>query len=181
VYPFGAEVTPTDRSVWLGPTAVPVDRNPERHLLTDLPAVTGEVAGGPNGRFRYTEERIYPGDSLLVLGHFNSGRFASSASDDDEEVVGEAGEGEGPATLAGDDEPADAWDDSEITDRLTALAQSSSRSSIGPGPGGQPFVVSATPQAQHLHLTEVGSSGALTIALVPLAIAALLLWTRFGG
>ena len=30
VLPYSAEVTPTDKSVWTGPTAVPTDRNPPR-------------------------------------------------------------------------------------------------------------------------------------------------------
>lgn len=63
VYPSKAEITPTDHSVWYGPTAIPQNRNPPRY------GPGGSDFAETNGVFRYTEERIYDGDPLYVLAH----------------------------------------------------------------------------------------------------------------
>ena len=48
------------------------------------------------------------------------------------------------------------------------------------GGRGQPLIVAATTAAMHVFMQEMGARAALTIALVPLAIAALVLLARFG-
>jgi hypothetical protein len=176
VRPFGAEVTPRDRSVWQGATEEPEDRNPERVAMTELQPSMVQVAGGGRRRYRYTEERIYAGDPLLVLGDFSSGRFASDAAEDDEEVA--AAEGE-EAEAADEPAPDDAWDDSRLADRLAEHAAQVTRASIGKGASRKPFLFTTTPQAKHLELTARGGKAALGVALFPLAIAALLVWLRF--
>ncbi len=73
--PEGAEVTPSDRSVWFGSARYPQDRKPDRQrvertpLLQLLGLLNREIGGG---RYRYTEERIYPGDRLYAIGQFKS-------------------------------------------------------------------------------------------------------------
>ena len=63
-------------------------------------------SGSASQRYRYSEERIYVGDPLLVLGEFSRRQFESDLEDDDEEdddVDDEAPEGEGDAAT-GDSE-----------------------------------------------------------------------------
>jgi hypothetical protein len=73
--PEGAEVTPSERSVWYGSARYPQDRKPGRQrvertpLLKLLGLLNREIGGG---RYRYTEERIYPGDRLYAIGQFKS-------------------------------------------------------------------------------------------------------------
>ncbi|WP_428634057.1 GIDE domain-containing protein [Sedimenticola sp.] len=75
VDPEGAEVTPSDRSVWYGSERYPLNRTPVRHRLQRTPLL--KLLGVLNreigyGRYRYTEERIYPGDRLYAIGLFKS-------------------------------------------------------------------------------------------------------------
>jgi hypothetical protein len=83
VLPKGAEVTPSDQSIWYGKSRQPDDRNP---LKRPVKASVGgfrvkfETHGFGQGslkmglftQYRYTEERIYSGDPVYVLGHFRS-------------------------------------------------------------------------------------------------------------
>lgn len=73
INPQGAEVIPTDRSIWFGASREPDNRAPRRprygsfadlfriHRYGLLPAT-----------YRYTEERIYPDDPLYALGLFKT-------------------------------------------------------------------------------------------------------------
>ncbi len=75
VDPEGAEVTPSDRSVWYGHTRYPQDRSPGRQRIQRTPLL--KLLGVLNrqigfSRYRYTEERIYPGDRLYAIGQFKS-------------------------------------------------------------------------------------------------------------
>jgi len=84
VDPEGAEVTPTDRSVWYGDTERPLSLSPERTRVRPRRWAWGWPLGArtllsaaisadfSSRRYRYTEERIYPGDRLYVIGHFRS-------------------------------------------------------------------------------------------------------------
>lgn len=73
--PEGAEVTPSDRSVWYGGERYPVNRSPGRQRVKQTPLLklarflNREIS---TGRYRYTEERIYPGDPLYAIGQFKS-------------------------------------------------------------------------------------------------------------
>lgn len=73
--PEGAEVTPSDRSVWHGNARYPLERQPRRQRVGRTPLF--RLLGALNreiciGRYRYTEERIYPGDRLYAIGQFKS-------------------------------------------------------------------------------------------------------------
>ncbi|MGD2083760.1 MAG: GIDE domain-containing protein [Chromatiales bacterium] len=80
VDPEGAEVTPRDRSVWYGHDRHPQDRSPARFGIEPRGSGWSFSLGGllntplsiGTGRYRYTEERIYPGDRLYLIGHFRS-------------------------------------------------------------------------------------------------------------
>lgn len=65
---FGADITPTDRSQWTGSTLEPEDRNPPRLVPGEPLHGVVQVSGMPHSRFRYREERIYPGDPILAVG-----------------------------------------------------------------------------------------------------------------
>ena len=76
VDPHGAEVTPTDRSVWYGWSEFPTDRAPQRVRVAPRTAWLVQLAiqgqADVSSRYRYTEERIYPGDRLYAIGSFDS-------------------------------------------------------------------------------------------------------------
>jgi hypothetical protein len=178
VHPFGAEVTPTDKSLWHGTAPTPDDRNPPRVKPTENPASLMQFTGASR-RYRYFEERIYDGDPLLVLGYFT--RDAYHDEDEGEERI------EFDATTSADeqheDEPAtDPADDAaaELTERLFERAVHLTKSVISRGTGSKPFVMTTTPKAMHIELSEQGGLAAIGIALFPLGIAALLVWTRYG-
>lgn len=176
VLPYGAEVTPTDKSVWYGGSPTPSDRNPPKLKPTESPNVGLVVAGGSNRRYRYTEERIYAGDPLLVHGQFSSGRLSGDAAPDaaDEDDEEEAAVVDEPARAR------DAWDADDREDELVERARRVTTATIGRGTGTSPFMMTTTSEQEHLRLTSTGSSAAIGIALVPLALALLLLWVRFG-
>jgi hypothetical protein len=159
--PFRGEITATDKSEWLGKTEQPADRTPKKFKPTE--SVHGGFQMAVTGDYRYSEERIYAGDPLLVLGEFKTHTF-DPADDDDEDDAGEA--------EADPDEKRDA--------ALLAEAQKVTRATIGRGSGKQPLIITTTPQAQHIAMSEKGGMAAYAIALVPLGIALWLLWARFG-
>ncbi|MCC7010549.1 MAG: hypothetical protein IT184_17200 [Acidobacteria bacterium] len=181
VDPFRAEVTPTDRSRWYGDREQPSDRNPPKVPPTESLDRIVEVAGAK--RYRYTEERIYAGDPLLVLGEFSKG-IAESVDDDDDDDQDddddEMADAEAAAETGSEEEDESATADLERDDALFDAARAITRRTIARGTGAKPFIVTTTPQAQHLALTATGSLAAFGVALVPLAIALLLIWARTG-
>jgi hypothetical protein len=193
VFPFRAEVTATDKSQWTGGSAVPTDRSPPRLGPTESTSAGIQVAGGPNSRFRYSEERIYIGNPLFVLGEFVA-RLANEDEDEDEETdddvtASDDQDGEEDMELAdadqkeADDEDDGAgpeWDDSARSEELTNRAQQITRAFIAHGTGARPFIMSTTPQATHVYMSDVGSQAALYMAALPLGLVALLLYARYG-
>jgi hypothetical protein len=169
VQPYGAEVTPTDKSVWYGTNETPDDRNPPRVKPPENPAGMVEIAGG-TVRFRYFEERIYDGDPLVVLGYF-SRRSSRPGDDVDDDEVDDQTVGDGEESV----DPEEAF-----TEQLSARAAILTDAVIERGSGAEPFMFSTTPKDQHAELTELGGRAALGVAVVPLGLAALLLWVRFG-
>jgi hypothetical protein len=192
VFPFRAEVTPTDKSQWTGASAEPTDRNPPRLGPTESTSTGVEVAGGSSSRFRYSEERIYVGDPLFVLGEFIA-RMADEDEDEDDEAIdddlaaGDEQDGEDDRELDADAEDDDEddgagpeWDDSSQSEELTKRAQQITRAFIARGTGARPFIMSTTPQATHVSMSDVGSQAALYLAALPLGLMAMLLYARYG-
>lgn len=174
VYVDGAEVTPTDKSRWTGAAPEPADRTPPRLAPTESFDTGLQIASTGGHRFRYTESRIYAGDPLLVLGEFSSGRFTSSEDEEDEpgesldETDEDASEAPGPWAADGD-----------RAEVMTRAARRITRASITSGGKKRPLVVAAAAGATHEAMNEMGAQAAFTVALVPLAIAALVLLARF--
>jgi hypothetical protein len=161
VYPSGAEVTPTDRSVWYGPTEIPEDRNPRRVGPGDSPEGMLQVYGTPGRKFRYTEERIYDGDPLYALGKFVS--TAGGEDDEDEEDEGGA---------LGEDK-------FEVLDRKAK--ETTPRRICSTNAKQRPFLLSTTPRERFLAVNRGGSMGAMFVATIPLGLAVIFLWQRFGS
>jgi hypothetical protein len=166
IRPLGAEVTPTDKSVWHGPTEQPADRNPPRLAPTDASTPMFE-SGTSSQQYRYTEERLYAGDSLFALGHFSSGRFTGTPTTS--------------ATLNPD--PDDAPEDEadlDDADRVERRAEQAAPASMAKGKDG-PLILSTTPQASHVAMTEYGGQAAVYMGLCAFGLVALLVWIRFGS
>ena len=113
VDPHGADVIPTDRSIWYGPAPEPEDRDPPRFPPGQNPKgdlIQIELRDSKH-RYRYTEERIYPDDPIYVQGEV---RLESDEEDDedydDDGIVGEAGEAT-VASPAADARVSDSGDD----------------------------------------------------------------------
>lgn len=171
VFPDGADVTCTDRSVWFGPNPVPDDKNPPKKGPGESPEGMVKVYGTPGKKYRYTEERIYAGDPLYALGQFSTGTTPDTDDEDDED--------DGPdREKATTDGAGPAWDSlSRFLDfRRRALAKTTRRLRQ---PTGKPYVLSTTPQAKLLEVHSKGSKAALAVAIVPTAIAIGLLWLRY--
>ena len=69
--PWKADITCTDKSLWYGARKEPDELNPPRYPPWQNPKGDGlqiEISGTPNRQFRFTEERIYAGDPIFVLG-----------------------------------------------------------------------------------------------------------------
>ncbi|MEJ1355388.1 MAG: GIDE domain-containing protein [Candidatus Sedimenticola sp. (ex Thyasira tokunagai)] len=74
--PEGAEVTPSDRSIWHGHERHPSTKQPAKER-TKPQSLFGlklniSVSTPFSGRYRYTEERIYPADPLYAIGLFKT-------------------------------------------------------------------------------------------------------------
>jgi hypothetical protein len=175
VLPDGAEVTATDHSLWHGRSPVPEDRNPPR-------VGPGESAQGmlrfegSSGGFRYSEARIYPGDPLYALGDFTAEPWDA---EDDEEDAGEPLAAEDAEDDGDDAEPWDGWSDLERLDGLYARAAALTPRRILRG-SSQPFLLSTTPEEKLAEAQGLAWKAALGIAPLPGALAALLLWLRYG-
>ena len=184
VDPHGAEVTPTDKSLWYGAKETPTDRNPAKVGPTESAKGMVEVSGGPNSKFRYSEERIYAGDPLLVLGEFTTGRFGPSADDDEEDDDFEEAADVAETDEVPDEDEADRAagriQDLEREDRMMDAARTVTKATISKGSGAQPFLFTTTSQADHVALSTVGGTAALGMAVIPLGLALLLIWARFG-
>jgi hypothetical protein len=169
VFPLGAEVTFTDKSVWFGATPVPVDKNPSRKGPGESPEGNVRVYGTADKEYRYTEERIYPGDPLYALG-----QFYTAGWDEEEENVEEEEEEDAPT----DAENTDEWDDIDRFDELTRQASKITSRHLSKPPD-KPYLLSTTPQAKLLEVHSQGWKGALFVGVVPAAIALLVLYLRF--
>lgn len=190
---YDATVTPTDKSEWTGATLEPEDRNPPRVAPSQAAHGLLQVAGGPASQFRYREERIYAGDPLFVIGAFASHRGDGSRDlehlpPEPEAIAGgptarpSAATGQGPAPEEPDDAPPiDPWRAADETwhDTLWEQAAQVTAAEIATGGRGRPLVISTTSKQAHQAMNELGGQAAFTVALLPLALAALVLLARF--
>jgi hypothetical protein len=178
VFPDGAEVTPTDRSVWYGATPLPEDRNPKRVGPGESAEGMLRVEGTPNRRYRYTEERIYDGDPLYVIGTLERG-----PDEDEDDDFDPNGASFTKARATNDD--LTAFEDgrwvgtSRFVEFRTAAAKLTPVRIVANGSGRNPFIVSTTLRDKLLRVNRGGSSAGVGVAVVPAAIALFFLWLRF--
>jgi hypothetical protein len=194
VHPYGAEVTPMDRSQWFGATPTPQDRNPPRVDPGDVSPPGVEISGGTSHRYRYFEERIYDGNPLLVLGEFRPQGFEPDEPEDEEDLEGAGGV---DLTEIVDEEENDRIDevdededddrnlpsldeDQRLSEELEAVAQATTRATLSRGIGRQPFIMTTRLQAVHVVGAEMASEAAFPLALATAAVIAFLFWIRFG-
>lgn len=174
VDPSGAEVTPTDKSLWYGATEEPEDRNPPRVGPMESAKGWVEISGGPNSKYRYSEERIYDGDRLFVLGVFSN--TPPEPEEDDIEDVAVDGED----FEAEPDAPEEEDTELDIADEIHAAAARVTPNRMARGSRKQPLILSTTEQQVHIDMMAKGGLAAFFVALFPLALVILLLWARFG-
>lgn len=214
VLPDGAEVTPTDRSVWYGPDPVPADRNPPRVKPTGSADGMVRVSGGRSHWYRYTEERMYAGDPLYALGDFTTQPWGDEDDEEDEEedgldeaasrsgiadrgaraIGGEADEDddenegeEGERRVRGEESGeittgsaawGPGWDGDERYEELRGRAAALTARRLERGRSG-PLILSTTSREKMVELQRTGWKAALGVGIVPLGLAALLLWLRY--
>jgi hypothetical protein len=180
VFPDGAEVTPTDRSIWYGPAPLPEDRHPKRVGPGESAEGMLRIEGTPNRRYRYTEERIYDGDPLYVLGTLDRGPAADEDDDFDPNHPTLTKAHATAQDLAAFEDGR--WVGTSRYLRLRAAAARLTPVRISAnGSRRDPFLVSATLRDKLLRVNRGGSAGALAVAVVPAAIALYFLWLRFGS
>lgn len=172
VDPHGAEVTPTDKSLWYGATEEPEDRNPPRVGPMESAKGWVEISGGTNSKYRYSEERIYEGDRLFVLGV-----FSNTPPEPDEEVDVVL---DGEDFEAGSEVPEVEDAELDIVDEINLAAERITPNRIARGSRKQPLILSATEQQVHIDMMAKGGLAAFFVALFPFALFVYLLWARFG-
>ena len=74
--PEGAQVSPSEKSIWFGPNATP-SAGPDRGMGTSqsnyrFMGINISVHNTFGGEYRYTEETIMPGDPIYAIGLFKS-------------------------------------------------------------------------------------------------------------
>ncbi len=74
--PEGSQITPSEKSVWYGPNAMP-SAGPDMgsgtsHVHSSMFGIHVSVNSTFGGEYRYTEETIIPGDPLYAIGLFQS-------------------------------------------------------------------------------------------------------------
>lgn len=185
VDPRGAEVTPTDRSLWYGEGPVPQDTDPPRIALDPrrgwVQQIAVQVQADVTASYRYTEERIYGGDRLYALGHFNTLGDAEQARERQQLVRERLSrwKGEQPALLARFDRNRDGEIDLEEWERAREAATAEVahdyaqtlpgrvRHSLRQGPDRRrPFLLSSLPQRAlaRRHRLYAGLAAALFFA-----------------
>jgi hypothetical protein len=117
-----------------------------------------EVAGGPNSTYRYSEERTCAGNPLVVLGALESGL-----------AIGEQ--------IIVDGDVVDAEEPDQEVEAIRAAA--GTKASLRRGADGRPFIMTTLPRGEHVEKMALGGTAALGIAVLPLAVAALIVRVRF--
>lgn len=162
VDPSGADVTPTDKSLWYGAGPEPEDRNPRRVAPGENPKgklVQIEWSDSGSHRYRYSEERIYPGDRIFVQGEY-------AADEDDEE-----NEEEEQREAAAGDVPAQ-----EARRGVSAAVGWCIRK---PLQRTLPYLIATTSPERMAEIYRGAIAGSAMIALFGLALAFAIAWLRF--
>src|SRR5258708_2662066 len=172
VYPSGAEVTPTDRSVCYGPTAIPQDRNPPRVGPGDSTEGMLRIEGTPSRRFRYTEERIYDRDPLYALGKFVREVDDQDEDENDEDDSISPRRQLNPNLGSPSDQKAafknGSWLSKDRSDELYRMVKAiPSTQPLPTNSSHHPLLLSTPPREKFLEVNRGGSKAALFVAALP--------------
>jgi hypothetical protein len=172
--PYGADVTPTDRSVWYGATEEPDNLDPPRFSPAQNPKgdiIQVEWSGGGAHRYRYTEERIYPGDPIFVQGEH---RLMVVSEDDDWDLDDIERTADVTANAA---HATGAHTDDEARDTAPIVEEWR----IGkPSRRGLPYLVATTSPADMVNIYRWGIIGTGLFAAAGLAVIVQIVRMRFG-
>jgi hypothetical protein len=162
VDPSGADVTPTDKSLWYGAGPEPEDRNPQRLAPGENPKgklVQIEWSDSGSHRYRYSEERIYPGDRIYVQGECAEDEVDE---DDEEEEQREAAGG-----------------DAAVQEARRDVSTGVARCIRKPSQRTLPYLIATTSPEKMTEIYRWGIAGSSMIALFGLALALGIAWLRF--
>jgi hypothetical protein len=177
VDPLGADVTPTDRSIWYGAGPEPEDRNPPRFPPGQNPK--GQFVqvewSGPGHNFRYTEERIYANDPVFAQGEVAVGEIDQASDEFDEDDSEENDETESSEPRSAGDLVQEATDDDNA--RMASLA--GKRYLRAPSSRRLPFLIATTSPAAMTAIYQWAIIGSLLIAAFGVAIVGWLIWMRY--
>lgn len=192
VFPDGAQISYTDRSIWFGPEAIPSDKTPPRMLPGEPVDHRETPADDPQARYRYTEERLYAGDRVYAVG-----QLTTAAWKQDEQEILDRFRPPAAAVIEPSDyhffgvslqppETADdafaagrgpAWEPREREADLLRRGAAVTRRLVDVP--GEPYHLSTRPEADVLDDYRRSSTLARVLGLVAAAIAAALAWLRF--
>lgn len=172
VSPSGADVFPTDRTVWFGSDRRPLVPPPSRGSPGDRSMASGTVVvmGTPAHRYRYTEECLYPGDPLFVVGWRGDHEDPADEDSPDEDDGHEDEDDEG------------AEDTGNPAQRESPRPDKSGESHprVGRPPTGHGILfLSALSREKTMAVHRHGVIGAGMIALLLMATFLCFLWSRF--
>lgn len=153
----GAEVIPTDFSLWHGSSPEPTERNPERRAAYEPTGSSISVSNRSTHQYRYREERIYDGNSIFVIGNLVP---YTPQEDSDAPVEGDEWE-----------DDIEVVDDPHLENALTRARQRLRDCAI----------VSALPRNELIQKLDMGAKGGLYIGIVMLVLASFFVWARFGS
>ena len=211
VQPSGMTLTvPTEVRDWQGMQYPPEHRDPPAQPGTAFTPLTQQnssyaIVGGKlqGDRYRYREEIIAPNSPLYVLGQVERVAPAQCVDDDAEPPVDPAFLKDKNSPVSKDaraDEPPSPPDSepaptsglqgdpdafghigwSEEADRQHAADMRQAQWRIGPQKG-QPYIVSALPPEQWQGMPQQAARGGWVMGTLFAALAAFLLWARFGA
>lgn len=203
VQPSGMTLTvPTEVRDWQGAQFPPENRDPPAQPGTAFTPTTERIASYAlvagkllGDRYRYREEIIVPNSELFVLGQVERVDPGQWIRDDEEPPVDPAILAEQEAALEGSAHPASipaaldrepdtdafghvGW--SEEADDQHAVDMRQSQWLVGPQRG-QPYIVATQTPEQWVGMPQQASKGGWVMGAVFVALAAFMLWARFGA
>ena len=182
VWTYAATIVSSNWSDWRGQQLPPEDRSPELHTSgAPSRSLARDTQGTFGPRYRYVEQIIPPDSAFFALGEVTQTDQALYAPDDLDDAEDLAAEEDGPETHDVGWSPAPSrLGLSPTPDRLVAEDMSRAKWSISARKG-SPFLLSIEhPEAVSAE-QELGAKGGLIMGSIFTALAALLLWWRFGG
>lgn len=106
------------------------------------------------------------------------GEFSTTLWDEEEWDLDEP-QGDDPVPIEEDDSASSGWDHLDRYDEIAPQAAQLTSRRIQRAKA-KPYLLSTTPQAKLQQVHNTGWQASLAVAIVPAALAVLLIWLRFG-